>query len=38
MGAMSEIQDVPQGTVLAAVLFIIRMSDIDEEVRESKKR
>merc|ERR1712198_151448 len=39
-GAMSEIQDVtsgvPQGTVLAAILFIIMMSDIDEEVRESK--
>ena len=38
-GAMSEIQDVtsgvPQGTVLAAILFIIMMSDIDEEVRES---
>ena len=35
-GEMSEIQSVlsgvPQGTVLAAVLFIIMMSDIDEGV------
>ena len=38
-GEMSEIQSVlsgvPQGTVLAAVLFIIMMSDIDEEVEGS---
>ena len=38
-GAMSDIQDVtsgvPQGTVLAAILFMIMMSDIDEEVIES---
>ena len=36
---MLEIQSilsgVPQGTVLAAVLFIIMMSDIDEEVEGS---
>ena len=38
-GEMSELQSVlsgvPQGTVLAAVLFIIMMSDIDEEVEGS---
>ena len=38
-GEMSDIQDVlsgvPQGTVLAAVLFIIMIADIDEKVRNS---
>ena len=38
-GEMSEEQDVlsgvPQGTVLAAILFIIMISDIDKEVRRS---
>ena len=37
-GEMSDIQvvtlGVPQGMVLAAMLFIIMMSDIDETVRE----
>ena len=38
-GEMSEEQDVksgvPQGTVLAAILFVIMISDIDEEVNRS---
>ena len=38
-GEKSEIQDVisgvPQGTVLAALLFVIMISDIDEEVKNS---
>ncbi|CAL4191003.1 unnamed protein product, partial [Meganyctiphanes norvegica] len=38
-GEMSEVQDVlswvPQGAVLAAVLFIIMISDIDEKVKSS---
>ncbi|CAL4121335.1 unnamed protein product [Meganyctiphanes norvegica] len=38
-GEMSDIQDVlsgvPQGTVLASVLFIIMIADIDEKVRNS---
>ena len=36
---MSEVQDVlsgvPQGTVLAAVLFVMMIADIDEEVKRS---
>ena len=39
---MSEEQDVilgvPQGTVLASILFIIMISDIDEELRNSISR
>ncbi|CAL4064871.1 unnamed protein product, partial [Meganyctiphanes norvegica] len=38
-GEMSDVQDVlsgvPQGTVLAAVLFIIMISDVDENVKSS---
>ena len=38
-GEMSELQDVlsgvPQGTVLAAILFVIMIADIDEEVENS---
>ena len=38
-GEMSEVQDVlsgvPQGTVLAAVLFVMMIADIDEEVKRS---
>ena len=41
-GVMSDVQDVlsgvPQGTVLAAVLFIIMISDIDEDVKNSIMR
>jgi len=41
-GVMSEeqevISDVPQGTVLASILFIIMISDIDEELRNSISR
>ena len=41
-GEISEEQDVksgvPQGTVLAAVLFVIMISDIDEEVKRSTVR
>ena len=38
-GEMSEVNDVlsgvPQGTVLAAILFVIMISDIDEDVKRS---
>ncbi|CAL4259782.1 unnamed protein product, partial [Meganyctiphanes norvegica] len=38
-GEMSDVQDVlsgvPQGTVLAAVLFIIMISDVDENIKSS---
>ena len=41
-GVMSEEQDVlsgvPQGTVLASILFIIMISDIDEELKNSISR
>ena len=41
-GVMSEEQEVisgvPQGTVLASILFIIMISDIDEELRNSISR
>ena len=38
-GEMSDVNDVlsgvPQGTVLAAILFVIMISDIDEDVKRS---
>ena len=41
-GVVSEEQDVlsgvPQGTVLASILFIIMISDIDEKIKNSISR